>query len=97
MPRYSFKVDPCPPEEGYGWVLRYFEDGWEIPGQELFVAPVDATDILQEEYDNALITGELWIEAQPNHEPGLAELPVPEKNEAQLELIWSLVDNKRSE
>ncbi|GAB2712707.1 hypothetical protein GCM10027172_03980 [Halomonas garicola] len=34
MPRYSFKIDPCPPEEGYGWVLRYFEDDWEIPGYE---------------------------------------------------------------
>lgn len=41
MPPYSFKIDPCPPEEGYGWVLRYFEDDWEIPGYEIFTSPLE--------------------------------------------------------
>lgn len=67
MPRSSFKIDSCPPEEGDGWFLRYFEDDCEIPGQELFTAMTDAPDILQEEYDNARITGELWLDELTKH------------------------------
>lgn len=62
MPRYSFKVDPCPSEEGYGWVLRYFEDDWEIPGYELFLAPQDVEWMKEVEFDNARFAGELWVE-----------------------------------
>ena len=62
MPRYSFKVDPCPPEEGYGWVLRYFEDDWEIPGYEVFSAPNDVGWMKRVEYENAKFAGELWVE-----------------------------------
>lgn len=62
MPRYSFKVDPCPPEEGYGWVLRYFEDDWEIPGYEVFAAPHAVGWMKRVEYENAKFAGELWVE-----------------------------------
>ncbi|MFC3284779.1 hypothetical protein [Litchfieldella rifensis] len=62
MPRYSFKIDPCPPEEGYGWVLRYFEDDWEIPSYEIFASPSEDAWIIQQEFENAQFTGELWVE-----------------------------------
>lgn len=62
MPRYSFKIDPCPPEEGYGWVLRYFEDDWEIPGYEVFSAPHDVGWMKRVEFENAKFAGELWVE-----------------------------------
>ncbi len=62
MPRYSFKIDPCPQEDGYGWVLRYFEDDWEIPGYEIFAVPHDVEWMKRVEYENAKFSGELWVE-----------------------------------
>ncbi len=62
MPRYSFKIDPCPSEEGYGWILRYFEDDWEIPGYEIFASSSEDDWIIQQEFENAKFTGELWVE-----------------------------------
>lgn len=62
MPRYSFKIDPLPPEDGYGWILRYFEDDWEIPGYETFSAHRGISWMIQQEFENAKFTGELWVE-----------------------------------
>lgn len=62
MSRYSFQIDPCPQEEGYGWVLRYFEDDWEIPGYEIFAVPHDVEWMKRLEYENANFAGELWVE-----------------------------------
>ncbi|MGP9575361.1 MULTISPECIES: hypothetical protein [Halomonadaceae] len=62
MPRYSFKIDPLPPEDGYGWILRYFEDDWEIPGYETFSAHRGISWMIQKEFENAKFTGELWVE-----------------------------------
>lgn len=70
MPRYSFKIDPCPPEEGYGWVLRYFEDDWEIPGYELFLTPEDVEWMKEVEFDNARFSGELWVKEMSGKETG---------------------------
>lgn len=63
MPRYRFKVDPCPPQEGYGygWVQRYFEDDWEIPGYDVFAAPHVVGWMKRVEYENAKFAGELWV------------------------------------
>lgn len=62
MPRYSFKIDPLPPEDSYGWVLRYFLDDWEIPGYEIFAVPHDVEWMKKVEYENAKFAGELWVE-----------------------------------
>lgn len=72
MPRYSFKIDPCPSEEGYGWVLRYFEDDWEIPGYEIFASPSEDAWIIQQEFENAQFTGELWVEEMATEGVGMA-------------------------
>lgn len=62
MTRYSFKIDTLPPEDGYGWVLRYFLDDWEIPGYEVFSIPHDVGWMKRVEYENANFAGELWVE-----------------------------------
>lgn len=62
MPCYSFKIDPLPPEDGYGWILRYLEDDWEIPGYETFSAHRGISWMIQQEFENAKFTGELWVE-----------------------------------
>lgn len=62
MPRYSFKIYPLPPEDGNGWILRYFEDDWEIPGYEVFSVPHDVGWMKRTEYENANFAGELWVE-----------------------------------
>ncbi len=62
MPRYSFKIDPLPPEDGYGWTLRYFQEDVEIPGYEIFSTPADVAWMIQQEFENANFTGELWVE-----------------------------------
>lgn len=62
MPRYSFKIEPCPPEIGYGWILRYLEDDWVIPGYEIFSSSSEDAWILEQEFENAQFTGEQWVE-----------------------------------
>ncbi|AYF34272.1 hypothetical protein CUU95_10845 [Vreelandella alkaliphila] len=77
MPRYSFKIDPLPPEDGYGWILRYFEDGWEIPGYETFSAHRGISWMIQQEFENAKFTGELWVEEMAAEGPAVVR-PRPE-------------------
>jgi|GEM_PF-3592743 hypothetical protein len=93
MTTYTFKIDPCKPEDGYGWRLRYFEDGWEIPGEELFVLPVDVPELVEREYDTARVTGELWVEAMTGRPYPSQEQP-PEKDENQLSL-WDDADTEQ--
>lgn len=77
MPRYSFKIDSLPPEDGHGWVLRYFLDDWEIPGYEIFSAHGGVAWMIQQEFENAKFTGELWVEEMAAEEPAVVR-PRPE-------------------
>ncbi len=85
MPRYSFKIDSLSPEDGYGWVLRYFQDDVEISGYEIFSAPAGVAWMIQQEFENARFTGELWVEKmasnhlntmgnQPRYEPSTEQM-----------------------
>tara|TARA_R110002020_G_scaffold457666_1_gene674633 strand:- start:83 stop:364 length:282 start_codon:yes stop_codon:yes gene_type:complete len=85
-PRYSFKIDSLSPEDGYGWVLRYFQGDVEISGYEIFSAPVGiAWMIQQEEFGNAKFTGERWVDKlasdhlnnmgnKSQYEPGIEQI-----------------------
>lgn len=77
MPRYSFKIESLSPEDGYGWVLRYFQDDVEIFGYEIFSAPAGVAWMIQQEFENAKFTGELWVEEMAAEEPTVVK-PQPE-------------------
>lgn len=50
-------------------MLRYFEDDWEIPGYEIFASPSEDAWVIQQEFENAQCTGDLWV-AEMNAEQG---------------------------
>ncbi|HBO1237266.1 TPA: hypothetical protein ACGJWA_002456 [Pseudomonas aeruginosa] len=92
MPKFSFRVERCPPEKGIGWEIRFFEGRFEFPDTQIIAAASADEEALQFAYQIAESEAESWIVSMGGWPPRLAKRAEPGQDDRQLGFGWDVED-----
>ncbi|MBS5160031.1 MAG: hypothetical protein KHZ21_14175 [Klebsiella variicola] len=90
MPKYSFRIERCPPEKGIGWEIRFFEGRFEYPDTQVIAAAADDEEAIQLAYERAESEAECWIVSMGGWPSRLTERVEPEEPTRQLDFGWDV-------